>query len=67
MIESIKKATKVYSLLQKKVEESGEHILIGSGELYLDQVLHDIRLLFNKDLELKISEPFISIAETVSS
>jgi len=67
MIESIKKATKVYSLLQNKVEESGEHILIGSGELYLDQVLHDIRLLFNKDLELKISEPFISIAETVSS
>lgn len=67
MIESINKATKVYSLLQKKVEESGEHILIGSGELYLDQVLHDIRLLFNKDLELKISEPFISIAETVSS
>ena len=67
MIESINKATKVYSLLQKKVEESGEHILIGSGELYLDQVLHDIRLLFNKELELKISEPFISIAETVSS
>ena len=67
MIESINKATKVYSFLQKKVEESGEHILIGSGELYLDQVLHDIRLLFNKELELKISEPFISIAETVSS
>jgi U5 small nuclear ribonucleoprotein component len=67
MIESINKASKIYSLLQKKVEESGEHILIGSGELYLDQVLHDIRLLFNKDLELKISEPFISIAETVSS
>jgi U5 small nuclear ribonucleoprotein component len=67
MIESINKATKVYSLLQKKVEESGEHILIGSGELYLDQVLHDVRLLFNKELELKISEPFISIAETVSS
>ena len=67
MIESINKATKVYSLLQKKVEESGEHILIGSGELYLDQVLHDIRLIFNKELELKISEPFISIAETVSS
>ena len=67
MIESINKATKVYILLQKKVEESGEHILIGSGELYLDQVLHDVRLLFNKELELKISEPFISIAETVSS
>ena len=67
MIESINKATKVYSLLQKKVEESGEHILFGSGELYLDQVLHDVRLLFNKELELKISEPFISIAETVSS
>jgi U5 small nuclear ribonucleoprotein component len=31
MIEAIRKANKSYLLLKTKVEESGEHVLIGNG------------------------------------
>jgi 116 kDa U5 small nuclear ribonucleoprotein component len=36
MLEGIRKINKSYPLLITKVEESGEHILIGTGELYMD-------------------------------
>jgi len=43
MLEAIRKVNKTYPLLKTKVEESGEHILLGTGELYLDNVLYDLR------------------------
>lgn len=66
MLDGLRKASKMYPLCQTKVEESGEHIIIGAGELYLDCVMHDIRQVFNHDFEIKISEPFVAIAETVA-
>jgi U5 small nuclear ribonucleoprotein component len=33
---------KSYPLLSTKVEESGEHVILGTGELYLDCVMHDL-------------------------
>jgi len=65
MIEGLEKIKKVYPSLETKVEDSGEHIIIGTGELYLDQVLHDMREIFGK-VEIKVSEPFCSFQETVS-
>lgn len=35
MLDGIRKLNKSYPLLVTKVEESGEHILIGTGELYM--------------------------------
>lgn len=53
-------------MCKTKVEESGEHLIIGTGELYLDQIMHDIRKVFNRDFEIKVSEPFVSISETIA-
>ena len=36
MLEGLRKINKSYPLIQTKVEESGEHIVIGTGELYMD-------------------------------
>ena len=36
MQEGLKKVSKSYPLAEVKVEESGEHLVIGTGELYLD-------------------------------
>lgn len=36
MIEGLKKIGKSYPMVTTKVEESGEHILLGTGELYLE-------------------------------
>lgn len=65
MLEGLRKINKSYPMVQTKVEESGEHIIVGTSELYLDQILHDLRTLY-ADVEIKVSEPFVSISETVA-
>jgi translation elongation factor EF-G len=38
-----------------QVEESGEHVIFGTGELYLDCIMHDLRHLHaQKGLEVKL-------------
>lgn len=65
MVEGLRKVVKSYPICETKVEESGEHIIIGTGELYMDSVFLDLRKIFTPDIEIKVSEPFVSIAETV--
>ena len=47
-----------------KVEESGEHVLIGTGELYLDSIMHDLRTIY-AEIEIRISDPVVKFCETV--
>lgn len=47
-----------------QAEESGERIILGTGELYLDCVLHDLRQMYS-EIELKVADPVSTFAETV--
>lgn len=42
----------ILHLLQ--VEESGEHVILGTGELYLDCVMHDLRKMYS-EIDIKVS------------
>lgn len=64
MLEGLRKVSKSYPLLETKVEESGEHLIIGTGELYMESVLHDLRMMYS-EIEIKISDPTVTFAETV--
>ncbi|KAI3394377.1 hypothetical protein diail_2843 [Diaporthe ilicicola] len=64
MLDGIRKINKSYPLINTKVEESGEHIILGTGELYMDCVLHDLRRLY-ADMEIKVSDPVTRFCETV--
>ncbi|KAG8219394.1 Calreticulin family-domain-containing protein [Butyriboletus roseoflavus] len=64
MLSGLRSINKSYPLAATKVEESGEHVLIGTGELYLDCVLHDLRKLFS-EIEIKVSDPVTKFSETV--
>ena len=64
MLDGLRKVNKSYPLVQTKVEESCEHILLGTGELYMDSVLHDLRRLFS-EIEIKVSDPVTRFCETV--
>lgn len=46
MLDSLRKVNKSYPLLTTRVEESGEHVMLGTGELYMDCVMHDMRKVF---------------------
>ncbi|GJE86221.1 116 kDa U5 small nuclear ribonucleoprotein component [Phanerochaete sordida] len=64
MLSGLRSINKSYPLVATKVEESGEHVVIGTGELYLDCVMHDLRRLFS-EIEIKVSDPVTKFCETV--
>lgn len=64
MLDGLRKINKSYPLVQTRVEESGEHIIMGTGELYLDCVLHDLRKMYS-EIEIKVADPIVRFAETV--
>ena len=39
MVEGLRKINKSYPLAVTKVEESGEHAILGTGEIYLDSLM----------------------------
>jgi len=72
MVSALRMVCKSYPLLRSRVEESGEHVILGTGELHLDSALHDLRTLYTVDaisdegIEIKLSDPVVSFCETVS-
>lgn len=53
MVEGLRKISKSYPLAVTKVEESGEHTILGTGELYLDSIMKDLRELYS-EVEVKV-------------
>ncbi|KAI9137807.1 P-loop containing nucleoside triphosphate hydrolase protein [Paraphysoderma sedebokerense] len=64
MLDGLRKVNKTYVAAVTKVEESGEHIILGTAELYLDCLLHDLRRLYS-EIEIKVSDPVVKFCETV--
>ncbi|KAI9079028.1 hypothetical protein K1719_039028 [Acacia pycnantha] len=64
MVEGLRKISKSYPLAVTKVEESGEHTVLGTGELYLDSIMKDLRELYS-EVEVKVADPVVSFCETV--
>lgn len=42
-----------------QVEESGEHVILGTGELYLDCVMHDLRKMYS-EIDIKVLSPSLA-------
>lgn len=64
MLEGLRKINKSYPLVTTKVEESGEHVILGTGELFLDVVMHDLRNMY-AEIEIKVADPVVTFCETV--
>jgi len=64
MVEGLRKIERAYPLAVSKVEESGEHVILGTGELFLDCALYDLRNLYG-NLEIKVVDPVVAFNETV--
>ena len=63
VLAGLRAVQKSYPLARTRVEESGEHVLIGTGELALDCMLHDLREMYSR-VEVKVADPIVSFSET---
>jgi len=64
LVEGLKRLSKSDPCVQCYIEESGEHIVAGAGELHLEICLKDLQEEFSC-IELKYSDPVVSYRETV--
>lgn len=63
MVDALRRISKSYPLITTKVEESGEHVIMGTGELYMDCVMHDLRYLYSDNMEVKVADPVVNFCE----
>jgi elongation factor 2 len=65
LVEGLKRLSKSDPCVRCYIEESGEHIVAGAGELHLEICLKDLQEEFT-GVDLKITDPIVSFRETVS-
>lgn len=66
LVEGLKRLSKSDPMVQTSIEESGEHIIAGAGELHLEICLKDLKEEYCGGIELKTSDPVVSYRETVT-
>merc|ERR1712100_694424 len=65
MVEGLKKLSKSDPLVVCTIEESGEHVIAGCGELHVEICLKDLRDEYAQ-CDLIMSDPVVSYRETVA-
>jgi len=65
LVEGLKRLAKSDPMVQCMIEESGEHIIAGAGELHLEICLKDLEE-DHAQIPLKKSDPVVSYRETVT-
>jgi len=66
LVEGLKRLAKSDPMVVCTIEESGEHIIAGAGELHLEICLKDLEE-DHAQIPLKMSDPVVSYRETVSA
>merc|ERR1712050_9874 len=65
LVEGLKKLSKSDPLVVCTIEESGEHVIAGCGELHVEICLKDLREEYAQ-CEFSVSDPVVSYRETVT-
>ena len=66
LVEGLKRLSKSDPMVQCQIEESGQHIVAGAGELHLEICLKDLEE-DHACVPIKVSDPVVSYRETVSA
>jgi len=67
LVEGLKRLAKSDPMVQTSIEETGEHIVAGAGELHLEICLKDLKEEYCGGIELKTSDPVVSYRESVQN
>ena len=66
LVDGLKRLSKSDPMVVCSIEETGEHIIAGAGELHLEICLKDLQEDFMGGAPIKISEPVVGFRETVT-
>jgi elongation factor 2 len=66
LVEGLKRLSKSDPMVQCIMEETGEHIIAGAGELHLEICLQDLQQEYMGGAAINVSDPVVSYRETVT-
>eukprot|EP00216_Chloropicon_sp_CCMP2111_P005196 CAMPEP_0198234072 /NCGR_PEP_ID=MMETSP1446-20131203/167_1 /TAXON_ID=1461542 ORGANISM="Unidentified sp, Strain CCMP2111" /NCGR_SAMPLE_ID=MMETSP1446 /ASSEMBLY_ACC=CAM_ASM_001112 /LENGTH=846 /DNA_ID=CAMNT_0043914801 /DNA_START=322 /DNA_END=2862 /DNA_ORIENTATION=- len=66
LVEGLKRLAKSDPMVQCSIEDTGEHIIAGAGELHLEICLKDLQEDFMGGAPIKVGNPVVSFRETVA-
>eukprot|EP00899_Mesostigma_viride_P009973 jgi/Mesvir1/18978/Mv18943-RA.1 len=66
LVDGLKRLSKSDPMVQCTIEETGEHIIAGAGELHLEICLKDLQEEYMGGAEIKVGNPVVSFRETVT-
>eukprot|EP01133_Synstelium_polycarpum_P003418 gene3418-3883_t len=66
LIHGLKMLNQADPLVEVYVQESGEHVIVASGELHLERCLNDLKETFAK-IEVNVSAPIVPFRETITT
>ena len=66
LVDGLKRLSKSDPMVVCSIEETGEHIIAGAGELHLEICLKDLQEDFMGGAPITISDPVVSFRETVT-
>eukprot|EP00218_Dolichomastix_sp_CCMP3274_P006943 CAMPEP_0170133574 /NCGR_PEP_ID=MMETSP0033_2-20121228/1385_1 /TAXON_ID=195969 /ORGANISM="Dolichomastix tenuilepis, Strain CCMP3274" /LENGTH=855 /DNA_ID=CAMNT_0010369077 /DNA_START=45 /DNA_END=2612 /DNA_ORIENTATION=- len=66
LVEGLKRLSKSDPMVVCQIEETGEHIVAGAGELHLEICLKDLQEDYMGGAEIRVSDPVVAFRETVS-
>lgn len=64
LVRGLKMLNQADPMCQTMIQETGEQVVIGAGELHLERCLHDLREVYAKT-PINVSEPIVPFRETV--
>jgi len=67
LVQGLKLLAKSDPMVQTSIEETGEHIVAGAGELHLEICLKDLKEDYCGGIELITSDPVVSYRESVNA
>lgn len=65
LIRALRMLNQADPCVEVKIQETGEHVIIATGEVHLERCIVDLKSFVGEEIEFNISEPIVPFRETV--
>lgn len=65
LVNGLKLLNQADPCVEVKLQETGEHVIVATGEVHLEHCLKDLREKYSNNIELNVSQPIVPFRETI--
>lgn len=65
LVNGLKLLNQADPCVEVKLQETGEHVIVATGEVHLEHCIKDLREKYANNIELNVSQPIVPFRETI--